>query len=573
MKQKVKKASLLFLAMILVAVVAACSKPSNSSESSPSASIAPSSSESASTQPEVKGPPIELTVLNASGGSPAFSTGDPVYDDNPIAKYLLDNLNIKLKWEVLTGDGVQAMGLKLAAGDYADIIINLTPDVYQKMLNDDRLVALEPLIDAAGPNIKAAYGEGTLNFLKADDNHLYRLTKGFGNIPEGSTPAGYGNGFQLRKDIYEALGSPKIETTDDVYEILKKIKEDPALNKSFNGESVWPIGTFKRSWLNFMQALQTMGGSGTAKWTVKDDQVQYWFREPWAETAILFYNKLYREGLLDPDSFVVEPDAWQTNKVYTGRIASTIGAWYMVADAWGEFKKAGAPNADDMYYMNFAVSVPGGDTPQLVNISSVGNGYTVITDKADAQKQEAAIKLLDFFASPEGNFMVLNGPEGVQWEMKDGKPALKPEFLDRWKNGEPDESFAKDVGVLLYRGFISTDVPKSQWGTYMVLKDDPTVTGRPDFAQRDEALGKYYFDSAPFSGIESGLPEDVSMIYTTIESKFGDALYKPVMASSEAAARDEWAKFVKSMDDIGAAKVEAEVTKNYQKNIAKLNAK
>lgn len=571
MKHAVRKASMFFImAAMMIVSIAGCSGTSSQSNE-PAPSTAPPAQQSAPPAQEVQGPPIELTVLDASGGSPSFSTGDPIFDDNPIAKYVLENLNIKLKREVLSGDGAQAMGLKLAAGDYADIIIGLTPDVYQKMLDDNRLIALESLIDAAGPNIKTAYGESTLNFLKADDGHLYRLTRGYGNIPEGSTPAGYGNGFQLRKDIYEALGSPSIETTDDVYDVLKRVQADPVLNTSFNGESVWPIGTFKRSWLNFMQALITMGGAGTAKWTEENGNIQYWFREPWAETAILFYNKLYREGLLDPDSFVVEPGAWQTNKVYTGRIASTIGAWYMVADAWGEFRNANVDNAENMYYMNFAVRVPGGDKPQLVNISSVGNGYTVITDKADAQKQEAAMKLLDFFASAEGNFMVLNGPEGVMWEMQGGVPALKPEFLERWRNGEPDESFSKEVGVQLYRGFVSSDVSKSPWGTYMVLKDDPSVTGRVDFAQRDEALGSYFFDSAPFSGIESGLPEDVMMIYTTIEGKFQDALYKPVMAGSEDAARQEWAAFVKSMDDLGAERVETEVSKNYQGNLKKLN--
>lgn len=564
-------AGLALILSLFAAVLAACGgnggNNTNSGEASSEPTASESASESASATPSE---PIELTVLNAAGGSPSFGTGDPVYDENPIAKYLLDNFNIKLKWEVISGDAVQAMGLKLASGDYPDIITNLPPEIYQKMVDDNRLVDLAPLIDQYGPDIKQAYGEGTLNFLKTDDNHLYHLSKGYGNIADGSTPPGYGFGFQLRKDIYEAIGSPKIETLDDVYNVLNTIKNDPKVNKTASGESVWPIGTFKRTWYNMMQALEAAGGSGTSKWTVKDGKVQYWFREPWAETIISFYNKLYREGLLDPDSFVVEPDAWQKEKVNTGRIASTFGQWYMVADAWGQFKSQGLPNADNMYYLNFAVSVPGGSTPQLVNISSVGSGYTVITDKAKDKELEAAIKMLDFFATPEGNFMAWNGPEGSQWEMKDGVPTLKPEYLARWQKGEGDEAFAKDTGIGIYRHFVGTDAPRSPWGTYMVLKDDPSITGRVDFIQRDEALGKYYFDSAPFSGIDTGLPDDISMINSTIDAKFNDALYKPVLAKTEKESHDEWLKFVKDMDDLGAAKVEAAATANYQKNLAKL---
>lgn len=240
----------------------------------------------------------------------------------------------------------------------------------------------------------------------------------------------------------------------------------------------------------------------------------------------------------------------------------------MVADAWGQFKAANVPNAENMWYMNFAVKVATGDTPQLVSVSSVGGGSTVITDKC--KNPEAAMKLLNYFATPEGNFMVQNGPEGSQWEMKDGKPALKPEFQKRWEAGEGDEKFAAETGIGIYRGFVATDVGRSPWGTYWILKDDPTLSNRPDFTQRDQALGKYFWDSAPFAGIESGLPDDINMKYSTIDGKLNDAVYKPILANTEAACADEWNKFLKAMDDAGAADVEAEVTKNYQKNLEKL---
>lgn len=513
--------------------------------------------------------PVELSIIHAAGGTPAFGTGDPVYDNNPVAQEILKKLNIKLKWEVLTGDGKQQMGLKLASGDYSDIIIKLAPDIYSKMMSDKMLLPLEETIEKVGPNIKTAYGEKTLNFLKEDDGHIYHLTEMYGNIPEGMNPPGYGFGFQLRKDIYEALGSPKIETLDDIYNSLKQIKADPKLNKNSQGESVWPMGTFKRSWYNMIQSLQAMGGSGTSKWVVEGDKVQYWFRAPWAIEIIKFYNKVYREDLLDKESFVIDPDAWQKNKVNTGRVASTIGSWYMVADAWGQYKAANIPNAENMWFMNFAVSVPNGNTPQLVSISSTGGGATVVTNKC--KDTEAAIRLIDYLASPEGNFMVLNGAEGTQWEMKDNKPVIKDDYLKRWAAGEGDEKFAAETGLGLYRGIVGTDVGRSPWGTYWVLKDDPALTNRPDFVQRDAALGKYFFDSAPFSNIEAGLPQDITMKYSTIDGKLNDAVYVPILAASEAECIAEWNKFVKAMDTAGAAEVEAEVTKNYQKNLAKLS--
>jgi putative aldouronate transport system substrate-binding protein len=164
----------------------------------------------------------------------------------------------------------------------------------------------------------------------------------------------------------------------------------------------------------------------------------------------------------------------------------------------------------------------------------------------------------------------LNGVEGTQWEMKGEKPVLKDAYLKRWEAGEGDEKFAAETGLGLYSGFVGTDIGRSPWGTYWILKDDPALTNRPDFAQRDAALGKYFFDSAPFSNVVSGLPQDVNMKYSNIDGKLNDAVYAPVLASSEAACIEEWNKFLKSMDAMGAADVEKAVTANYQKNLQKL---
>jgi putative aldouronate transport system substrate-binding protein len=276
-----------------------------------------------------------------------------------------------------------------------------------------------------------------------------------------------------------------------------------------------------------------MGGSGTSKWIVSKEKLQYWFRAPWALNMIKFYNKIFREGLIDRESFTIDPYAWQKDKLNTGRIASTIGNWYMVADAWGQFKAANIPNAANMWFMNFPIKIPNGSTPELVNISSTGVGNTVITKKC--KNPEAAIKLLDYLASPDGNFTAWNGAESTQWEMKGGKPVLKAAYLKRWQAGEGDDKFAAETGLGLYNGFVGSDVGRSPWGTYWVLKDDPTLTGRPDFAQRDAALGKYFFDSAPFSNVESNLPQDVNMKNSTIDGKLNDAVYAPILANSEAA--------------------------------------
>jgi putative aldouronate transport system substrate-binding protein len=564
MKKGMRILSLMVSAAMLLAVFAACSaapQPTQQPTAPPT--------EAAATEPAATvGPPTVLTVISASGGSPTFQTGDPMYDSNPVGKLIEQEINVKLNWVILTGDGNDQLQLKLASDDYGDIINKPSTQALNKMITDQMVVPLEGLIDQYGPNVKAAYGEPTLNFLKNDDGHLYFLTQNYTNISPDSKFDGNGPSILIRKDVYEAIGSPKMETLDDYYNALVAIKADAALSKNYNGDPTFPVSGFNRTWGNALQTLEAMGGSGTCKWVVDNGQVKYWYKAPWAKEVIKFYNKIYTEGLLDPAAFQQDSDTWWKEKLTTARALTHIGSWWQVYDGWSTLLQANVPGAENMYFLDFAVTVPGGDKPQLVGISAVGSGATVITDKCAAP--DKAMALLNWLADPKNNFVAQNGVEGGIWDMQGDKAVLKPEFLKKFNEGAQDEEFSPDYGYRVYHDFVGTSIGRSPYGTFWILKDDPQVTGNVVFLQRDEKIGPYWFDSTPFSNIDVGIPDDVNQIYQTVEKKLNEDIYQAIMAKNTDEAMAEFDKFLSAMQQLGDEKVEAAVTANYQKNLTKL---
>ncbi|WP_310831986.1 extracellular solute-binding protein [Paenibacillus pedocola] len=509
--------------------------------------------------------PVVLSIVNSAGGTPSFPTGDPFWDENPVAKALEAKLNIKLKWDVYSGSGKDKLNVVLASGEYPDIIMLSDPS---KVIADKIAIPLNDLIDQYGPDLKKKYGSA-LNMLKQSDGNIYHLTNSY--LPEGATPPGYGYSLQVRTDIYEALGSPKLETADDVYNYLKLVKEK--YPKTPDGQTMYPLSGFNRNWGSPYYGMIAMAGSpaDSKLYMGAGDSVQYWPKAPWAKEVLGFYNKLYREGLIDPEAFTQDYATWQKSKLYPARVAAHIGGWNQTYDVLKTYTDAKLPNAEKMYFQNVVFKFPTGDKPALFSVSKKGIGALVITDKC--KNPEAAMKLLNYLATEEGNFLAMNGPEGIQWEMTDGKPALTKPYLDRWLAGEQQVNIEKETGMGHYARLVGSDLGKTSWGTYWILKDDPVATNNTRAQQRDQALGEYWYDSTTIGDLMAGADMDTLAKQQAVDKRLYDNAFSVILAKSEADFAAEFEKFVKDLDSAGAPQVEEYMTKMHKQYIEQLSGK
>ncbi|MFC0215002.1 extracellular solute-binding protein [Paenibacillus chartarius] len=500
--------------------------------------------------------PIVLSIVNSAGGTPSFPTGDPFWDNNPVAKALEEKLNIKLKWDVYSGVGKDKLNVTLASGDYPDLIMLSDP---ARVIADKIAIPLNDLIDQHGQDLKKKYGSA-LNLLKQSDGKIYHLTNSY--LPEGAAPPGYGYSLQVRKDIYEALGSPKLETSDDVYNYLKRVKEN--YPKTHDGQTMYPLSGFNRNWGSPYFGMIAMAGSpaDSKLYIGKDGSVQYWPKAPWAQEVLQFYNKLYREGLIDPEAFTQDYATWQKSKLYPARVAAHIGGWNQTYDVLKTYTDAKLPNAENMYFQNAVFKFPSGDKPAVFSVSKKGTGAIIITDKC--KNPEAAMKLLNYLTTEEGNLLAMNGPEGIQWDMAGGKPTLKKSYLDRWIAGEKQVNIEKETGMGHYARLVGSDLGKTSWGTYWILKDDPIATNDTRAQQRDKALSPYWYDATTLGDLMVGADTDTLNKQQAVDKRLYENAFSVILAKSEAECLAEFEKFVNNLDAAGAVQVEAYMTKMHK---------
>ncbi|MFC4101329.1 extracellular solute-binding protein [Paenibacillus xanthanilyticus] len=541
-------------AALCFTVLGACS---NNAATNNNVEPAKTNNQASAQQDVQKDEPIVLSIVNSAGGTPNFPTGDAFWEENPVAKALEEKLNIKLQWDVYSGVGKDKLNVTLASGDYPDLIMLSDP---ARVIADKIAIPLNDLIEEYGPDLKKKYGSA-LNLLKQEDGNIYHLTNSY--LPEGATPPGYGYSLQVRKDIYDALGSPKLETSDDVYNYLKQVKEK--YPKTSDGQTMYPLSGYNRNWGSPYFGMIAMAGSPADSkiYIGPDNTVKYWAKAPWAQEVLQFYNKLYREGLVDPEAFTQDYATWQKSKLYPARVAAHIGGWNQTYDVLKTYTDAKLPNAENMYFENVVFKFPSGDKPALFSVSKKGTGAIIITDKC--KNPEAAMKLLNYLTTEEGNFLAMNGPEGIQWEMKDGKPALKQSYLDRWIAGEKQVNIEKETGMGHYARIVGSDLGRTSWGTYWILKDDPIATNDTRAQQRDQALSPYWYDATTIGDLMVGADTDTLNKQQAVDKRLYENAFSVILAKTEAECAAEFAKFVKDLDAAGAEQVEAYMTKMHQK--------
>ncbi|CAM4496355.1 putative aldouronate transport system substrate-binding protein [Paenibacillus endophyticus] len=556
MKRDVRFISFIVVAVVCAALLNACVANQNTNTPNQSEGNTGTNKGTNGANGTEKEEPIVLTIVNAAGGTPNFPTGDPFWEDNPVAKALEEKLNIKLKWEVFSGVGKDKLNVVLASGEYPDIIMLSDPT---KIIADQIAISLNELIDQYGPDLKKKFGSA-LNMLKQSNGNIYHLTNSY--LPEGATPPGFGYSLQVRTDIFEALGSPKLETSDDVYNYLKSVKEKYPITS--DGQTMYPMSGFNRNWGSPYFGMIAMAGSpaDSKLYIREDDSVKYWPKAPWAEEVIQFYNKLYREGLIDPEAFTQDYAAWQKSKLYAARIAAHIGGWNQTFDVLKTYTDAKLPNAEKMYFQNFVFKFPSGDKPAIFSASKKGTGALVITDKA--KNPEEAMKLLNYLTTEEGNFLAMNGPEGIQWEKLDGKPALKKSYLDRWLAGEAQVNIEKETGMNHYSRLVGSDLGQTSWGTYWILKDDPIATNNTRMQQKDQALSPYWYDATTIGNLMAGADTDTVAKQQAVDKRLYENAFSVILAKSDTEFETEFAEFLKELDAVGAVAVEEYMTKMHK---------
>lgn len=348
--------------------------------------------------------PVSVTLA-------AITSKNKNFEELEYFKQLEEKTNVDINWNMNAKEGWdEKKSLMFAGNNLPDAFYGyeiLTEIDVIKYASQGILIPLNDLIDQYAPNLKHAMEVyPTLEAqITAPDGNIYSLPT-FTSLD----PATYSKLF-INKNWLDQLGLEVPETLDEFEAVLKEFKEH---DMNGNGDASDEIPFTFRSQDLRQQNLAPMFGSwgqvdDYTHFIVQDGKVIYTAQtEPWKE-GIQYFNKLYTEGLMDPEGFTHDFN------VYVAKIqdpSKIIGAFL----GWSCNSTAG-PNRDDFVPL---APLKGPKGQQLwANSPSKISCKSAFAITKEAKNPEIIMRWIDESYEPENSLQVNQGLFGYSLEKTD----------------------------------------------------------------------------------------------------------------------------------------------------------
>ncbi|RAP77218.1 extracellular solute-binding protein [Paenibacillus montanisoli] len=338
-----------------------------------------------------------------------FMPGADGMDEIDSYNKLEEITNVDVKWDVPSWAEVgEKKNLMFASGDYPDVLAGwlLSDDEIMKYGPKGVLVPLEELIEKYTVNIKKMLEESpeVRKAITTPDGHIY-------TIPLVQKQANTKSVMHINKQWLDKLGLQAPKTTDELYTVLKAFKEkDPngngkqdelPLSFMYNGTNNSQFGLFG-SFGRVDSYDHLVVENGKVLFTAAHNE--------WKD-AVVYLNKLWKEGLIDQEVFTHDWAQWE---------AKGMTPLYGVTLDWDGYESLGKEHFKE-YEMLLPLVGPSGQQPIWPDPDpSIFRSQFAITSAA---KEPAAIlRWLDQMfpaVTAEGLNETLYGPKGEGWTTSD----------------------------------------------------------------------------------------------------------------------------------------------------------
>ncbi len=387
----------------------------------------------------------DRTITVQAYVSDIYNTLPEDINNTLVMQELTKRTGIKLDIQFTPGDSDSAiLASQLAAGTIPDVIVNYLNNSTRKEFPLLLKAAQEGMFADVAPYMKDAkvysryLEEG---YLPTDTykNITFRDEfNGAAYIMHLSIPAvdrsleynpqdAYIGGMYIQKSIVDALGidPTKINTQDQFYDLLKKIKEGGF--KDDNGNDVYPLGP--KYWGGSADALDYVlreynWGVSDAYNITEDGTILHEADTDYVYKKINFFRKLLDEKLVNPEFFTMDSTrAEEVSKTHNSAIIADVHNYVDIIYQTGDWVPLGPIN--DI----------AGDT---ANVVSGKTGYGSFAISSQAENPEEIFKFFDYLSTKEGKLLCEYGIEGVTYNMVDGKPVMTDEALEKINADDKD---------------------------------------------------------------------------------------------------------------------------------------
>ena len=375
------------------------------------------------------------------------------------------------------------------------------------------------------------------------------------------------NALRLRWDTYEEIGAPEIKDFDDLIDVMEQMQkarptaEDgtPCFGTILNNgsdSSFWACMVLWYRWQGYFEhqlpyLLEADMYNGEYHSILDKDSLYY--------KGLKWYNKVYRRGLMDPDS--INNDR-PTQKVKVDGGYAQIPSGYL--PGW-------APT-----YLEYHIP---GTKVFYAPVTTYGDSRYLIGINANTKNVEACLAYLDMLADPEAYLNIIQGPDGEFWYSDDQGNAYLTEAGTKWfEDGHNDSSgFTLSNGETLEMWnspFLARNGTLTRFGDGKGGYRTASILGWTEFSEIGtsskvfdqwrattghenwkEWLGDDYSGESPLQDVFSftSLPDDnMQLMIDAIKDKVTTASWKMVYSSSDSEFDTLWDQMVADCNGLDA---------------------
>lgn len=340
------------------------------------------------------------------------------------ADILKKKFNVELNI-IPEGDGV--FETRMTSGNLGDIVVwGADNDKYPLAVKNNLLFGWEDdnVLDEYGPYIKKNMPDAlkkNKELTKTITNGASDKLYGFGaNVALNSKDhESFFYTWDIRWDLYKKLGYPKIKNLQDYHKMLKNMQKlcpsDDSGNKVY-AVSLWP--DWDDAMVMYVKAMATAyyGYDELALGLYDPTNGKYHDaleeNGPYLE-MLKWFNDLYQDGLIDPDSMTQTYDE-MIAKVQNG---GTLFSIFNYSGSLGYNTKEHTSAGKLMYCMK-----PEDASPIVYGMNTQG-GDRVWSIGAKTEYPEKCMEIINYLATPEGRMTMEYGPKGYTWDYDDQKHA------------------------------------------------------------------------------------------------------------------------------------------------------
>lgn len=342
------------------------------------------------------------------------------WGENLVSQTITEETGVDINFITPIGNETEKLNALIASDALPDIItIGWWEPQVGDVIKKGMVYPLNELADAYDTYFWEVSDPAAVNWYTQEDGNIYAYPNS-SVTPQDVAENGLlrsNETFLVRKDIYEAIGSPDMTTPEGFSAAVKAAAE---LYPEVEGGPLIPIGahifdnegnvSFDKYLMNFLAVPWERDGEIYDRHT--DPEYIRWLK---------VFRELGEEGYLANDIFV-DTRTQMEEKLSEGRYFCML---YQYSDMLAQQKILYAKNPDSIYMAVEGPANANGDAPTLPTPGV--RGWTVTMISKNCKKPERAIAFLDYLISEHGQMMIYLGVEGVTYEMVDKAPVLKDE--------------------------------------------------------------------------------------------------------------------------------------------------